>query len=106
MIRMALAAMAALTLAACNRPAVDAADPWAGTGGGTGNEHTGCAAMFIADNTSIYWQCKSGYKTSTQTTVTSVPYVVGNFDVFHVCVTTTGAVQFRINGTWFFMVFN
>ena len=29
MIRMALAAMAALTLAACNRPAVDAADPWA-----------------------------------------------------------------------------
>ena len=75
------------------------ADPWAGYPSGTGNEHTGCAAMFIADNTSIYWQCKSGYKTSTQTTTTSVPYVVGNFDVFHVCVTTTGAVEFRINGT-------
>lgn len=76
-----------------------AANPWAGTGGGTGNEHTGCAAMFIADNTSIYWQCKSGYKTSTETTTTSVPYVVGNFDVFHVCVTATGSVEFRINGT-------
>ncbi len=76
-----------------------AADPWAGTGSGTGNGYTGCAAMFIADNTSIYWQCKSGYKTSTQTTVTSVPYVAGEFAVFHVCVTTAGAVEFRINGT-------
>ncbi len=75
------------------------ADPWAGYPSVPGNEHTGCAAMFIADNTSIYWQCKSGYKTSTETTTTSVPYVVGNFDVFHVCVTTTGAVEFRINGT-------
>ena len=76
-----------------------AANPWAGTGGGTGNEHTGCAAMFIADNTSIYWQCKSGRKTDTQTTVTAVPYVLGEFAVFHVVVTTTGAVEFRINGT-------
>ena len=75
-----------------------AADPWAGTGFGAGNEHTGCAAMFIADNSSIYWQCKSGRKTDTQTTVTAVPYVVGNFDVFHVCVTATGSVEFRING--------
>ncbi len=74
------------------------ANPWAGTGSGTGNEYTGCAAMFIANNTSIYWQCKSGRKTDTQTTVTSVPYVVGNFDVFHVCVTATGSVEFRING--------
>lgn len=75
------------------------ADPWAGTGFGTGNEHTGCAAMFIADNTSTYWQCKSGRKTDTQTTVTAVPYVLGEFAVFHIVVTTTGAVEFRINGT-------
>lgn len=75
------------------------ADPWAGTGSGTGNEHTGCAAMFIADNTSTYWQCKSGRKTDTQTTVTAVPYVLGEFAVFHIVVTTTGAVEFRINGT-------
>jgi hypothetical protein len=74
-------------------------DPWAGYPSGAGNEHTGCAAMFIADNTSTYWQCKSGYKTSTETTVTSVPYVAGEFAVFHVCVTTAGAVEFRINGT-------
>jgi len=74
------------------------ANPWAGTGGGTGNEYTGCAAMFLADNTSPYWQCKSGQKTSTETTVTSVPYVLGEFAVFHVVVTTTGAVEFRING--------
>lgn len=76
-----------------------AADPWAGYPSGAGNGHTGCAAMFIADNTSIYWQCKSGYKTSTETTTTSVPYVAGEFAVFHVCVTTAGAVEFRINGT-------
>ena len=76
-----------------------AADPWAGTGGGTGNEYTGCAAMFLADNTSPYWQCKSGRKTDTQTTVTAVPYVLGEFTVLHVCVTATGAVEFRINGT-------
>ena len=69
-------------------------NPWTDPGG----THTGCAAMFIADNTSIYWQCKSGQKTSTETTVTSVPYVLGEFAVFHVCVTTTGAVEFRING--------
>jgi len=54
--------------------------------------------MFLADNTSPYWQCKSGQKTSTETTVTSVPYVLGEFAVFHVVVTTTGAVEFRING--------
>jgi len=76
-----------------------AADPWAGTDVGTGNGHTGCAAMFIADNTSTYWQCKSGRKTDTQTTVTAVPYVLGEFAVFHIVVTTTGAVEFRINGT-------
>lgn len=76
-----------------------AADPWAGIGFGTGNGYTGSAALFIADNTSIYWQCKSGYKTSTQTTVTSVPYVAGEFAVFHIVVTTTGSVEFRINGT-------
>jgi len=75
------------------------ADPWAGIGVVTGNEHTGCAAMFIADNTSIYWQCKSGYKTSTETTVTAVPYVEGKFETYHVYVTATGAVEFRINGT-------
>lgn len=74
------------------------ADPWAGVGFGTGNEHTGCAAMFIADNTSPYYQCKSGRKTDTQTTVTTVPYVLGEFAVFHIVVTTTGAVEFRING--------
>lgn len=74
------------------------ANPWAGTGGGTGNEYTGCAAMFLADNTSPYWQCKSGRKTDTQTTVTAVPYVLGEFAVFHIVVTTTGAVEFRING--------
>lgn len=76
-----------------------AADPWAGYPSGTGNEHTGCAAMFLADNTSPYWQCKSGRKTDTQTTVTAVPYVLGEFAVFHIVVTTTGAVEFRINGT-------
>lgn len=69
-------------------------DPWAVIGG----THTGCAAMFIADNTSPYWQCKSGRETSTQTTVTTVPYVLGEFAVFHTVVTTTGAVEFRING--------
>ena len=69
-------------------------DPWAGPSG----THTGCAAMFIADNTSPYWQCKSGRKTDTQTTVTAVPYVLGEFAVFHIVVTTTGAVEFRING--------
>ena len=74
------------------------ANPWAGYTIVPGNEHTGCAAMFIADNSSIYWQCKSGRKTDTQTTVTAVPYVLGEFAVFHVCVTTTGAVEFRING--------
>jgi hypothetical protein len=76
-----------------------AADPWAGASSLSGNEHTGCAAMFIADNTSTYWQCKSGRKTDTQTTVTAVPYVLGEFAVFHIVVTTTGAVEFRINGT-------
>lgn len=75
------------------------ADPWAGAASGAGNEHTGCAAMFIANNTSIYWQCKSGRKTDTETTITTIPVVLGNFDVFHVCVTATGAVEFRINGT-------
>lgn len=75
------------------------ANPWAGPNVLTGNEHTGCAAMFIADNTSIYWQCKSGRKTDVQTTVTTVPYVIGEFAVFHIVVTTTGAVEFRINGT-------
>ena len=69
-------------------------DPWAVIGG----THTGCAAMFIADNTSPYWQCKSGRETNTQTTVTTVPYVLGEFAVFHTVVTTTGAVEFRING--------
>jgi len=74
-------------------------DPWAGYTIVPGNEHTGCAAMFIANNTSPYWQCKSGRKTDTQTTVTAVPYVLGEFAVFHIVVTTTGAVEFRINGT-------
>ena len=74
-------------------------NPWAGYPSGAGNEHTGCAAMFLADNTSPYWQCKSGRKTDTQTTVTAVPYVLGEFAVFHIVVTTTGAVEFRINGT-------
>lgn len=69
-------------------------DPWAYVGG----DYTSCAAMFIADNTSPYWQCKSGRLTNVQTTVTAVPYVLGEFAVFHIVVTTTGAVEFRING--------
>jgi len=75
-----------------------AANPWAGTGFGAGNEHTGCAALIFADNTSPYYQCKSGRKTSVETTVTDVPYVVGKFEVYHILVTATGAVEFRING--------
>lgn len=75
-----------------------AADPWAGTAFGSGNEHTGCAALILANKNSPYYHCKSGQKTNTETTVTTVPYVVGKFEAYHVLVTATGAVEFRING--------
>lgn len=74
------------------------ANPFLGVGSGAGNQFTGCAAFFLADNTSPYWQCQSGQKLSTQTTVTTVPYVLGEFMVFHVQVTPTGSVEFRLNG--------
>lgn len=54
--------------------------------------------MIFADNTSPYYQCKSGQKTNTETTVTAVPYVEGKFEAYHALVTATGAVEFRING--------
>ena len=74
-------------------------DPFAGAVSGVGNQFSGCAALFIADNTSGFWQCKSGQKLSTETTVTSVAYAAGEFAVFHVVVTPSGVVEFRINGT-------
>ena len=78
---------------------ITALDPFAGSASGVGNEFTGCAALFLADNTSPYYQCKSGQKTNTEVTVTSVPYVLEEFAVFHIVITPTGAVEFRINGT-------
>ena len=74
------------------------ADPFAGYPSGTGSTYTGCAALIFADASSGYYQCRSGQKTNTELTVTSVPVVLSKFEVFHVLVTTTGSVEFRING--------
>lgn len=74
------------------------ADPFAGYPSGPGSTYTGCAALIFADATSGYYQCKSGQKGATQTTVTTVPVVLSKFEVFHVLITTTGSVEFRING--------
>lgn len=75
------------------------ANPFAGTASGTGNEYTGCAAYFAADVNSTYWQCISGQKTNTQTTVTSIPVATDTFFTARIIVTETGSVEFYFNGT-------
>ena len=64
-----------------------------------GATRTGCSALFVLNSSSLYWQCMSGRGANAETTVTTVLGELDKFTTFHVRVTATGNVEFRINGT-------
>lgn len=65
----------------------------------SGTTRTGCGALFVLSSDSLYWKCVSGRDANTETTVTTVLGELNKFTTFHVRVTATGNVEFRINGT-------
>jgi len=74
-----------------------AADPFASIDSTSSNDRS--AAYFFTDNTSTYWQCKSGSDATTETTVTAVTAAVDIFRALRIKINTDGSVQFWIDGT-------
>lgn len=82
-----------------NRAGAVMSDPFYVYPSESGTTRTGCGALFVLNSDSLYWQCMSGRGANTETTVTTVLGELNKFTTFHVRVTATGNVEFRINGT-------
>lgn len=82
-----------------NRAGAVMSDPFYAYPSESGTTRTGCGALFVLSPGSLYWQCMSGRGANTETTVTTVLGELDKFTTFHVRVTATGNVEFRINGT-------
>lgn len=82
-----------------NRAGAVMSDPFYVYPSESGTTRTGCGALFRLSADSLYWKCVSGRGANTETTVTTVLGELDKFTTFHVRVTATGNVEFRINGT-------
>lgn len=82
-----------------NRAGAVMSDPFYAYPSESVTTRTGCGALFVLKAGSLYWQCMSGRGANTETTVTTVLGELDKFTTFHVRVTATGNVEFRINGT-------
>lgn len=82
-----------------NRAGAVMSDPFYVYPSESGTTRTGCGALFVLKAGSLYWQCMSGRGANTETTITTVLGELDKFTTFHVRVTATGNVEFRINGT-------
>lgn len=58
----------------------------------------GAAAYFLVDKNSGYFQCKSGWTTSLQTTITSVTAALNQLYTFKIKINSSGNVLFYIDG--------
>lgn len=82
-----------------NRAGAVMSDPFYAYPSESATTRTGCGALFVLSSGSLYWQCMSGRGANTETTITTVLGELDKFTTFHVRVTATGNVEFRINGT-------